>query len=124
MARKRITRTVELEWNEAAVREFTHDPNSDLGERLLRRCGEIVLAGAKRRALKRTGRMADAMYFEVGTGPEGLSVAIISPAEDPRSHNFPYAIVHEGAHVRDRRAHRSLRPALLDIRHIEAGGWE
>jgi len=116
MARKKLG-PVEFDWDEATVKRWAADPNGPLGEVLMRRLGEIVLAGAKRRALVRTGKMRDSMYLDVGTDEGKVVARIISPAQDERSHNFPYAIVHEGRKPRDRRAHRSLRPALRDIRH-------
>lgn len=115
----RISNEVTIDWDEATVHAWAADPNGPLGEVLLRQLAEIVLAGARRRALRRTGRMADAMTYEI-THDEmsgNLVARVISPATDPRSHNFPYPIVHEGKRVRDRRPHRSLRPALRDIRH-------
>jgi len=120
MARKRVGTggKVELDWLESDVRRWTHDLNGDLAENLMRRLAEVVLAGAKRRALRRTGRMANAMTYDLVPGPNGVTARVISPALDPRSHNFPYPIVHEGRKVRDRRPHRSLRPALRDIRKV------
>lgn len=118
MARKRVGTggKVEFDWDEATVKRWIADPNGPLGTVLMQRLGDIVLAGAKRRALRRTGRMADSMYADVGVEDGKVVARIVSPATDPRSHNFPYPIVHEGRKVRDRRQHRSLRPALRDIR--------
>jgi len=110
-----------LEWNEAEVRQFLEEPDGELGRTLMTKVGELVVKGAQRRALRRSGRMADEITFRVDRDDEGLFTAVESPARNPKT-GFPYPIVHEGRKVRDRRAHRSLRPALRDIRHIEARG--
>src|SRR5262249_52733984 len=119
--RPRVSRQgpVIIEWDEAEVERFLEDPDGPLGVELLTRLGEVVLEGARRRALRRTGQMADAMYFQAGRDEDGMFVGVYSPATSPRG--FPYPIVHEGRRVRDRRAHRSLRPALRDIRQIATG---
>lgn len=119
MARRRLEYGVVIDWDESQVRHFLADPDGELGRDLMAALGEIVLAGAKRRALRRTGRMVGAMRSEVGRDETGVYADIISPVQDPET-GFPYAIVHEGRKVRDRRPHRSLRPALRDIRKIEA----
>jgi hypothetical protein len=119
VARKKISREIEFDWDEAKLHEFIHDPSGPVGAELLTACGEVVLKGAKRRALRSTGRMQAAMYARVVEDDGELTAVIVSPATDPRSHNFPYAVVHEGSKVRDRRPHRSLRPALRDIRHLQ-----
>ncbi len=118
MARRRLDYGVIIDWDESQVREFIASPNGELGRTLMTALGEVVLAGAKRRALRRTGRMIDAMRTEVGRDEQGVYTDVVSPVRDPDT-GFPYAIVHEGKKVRDRRPHRSLRPALRDIRHIE-----
>jgi hypothetical protein len=110
---------VVIEWDEAEVSHFLADPNGPLGEGLMHALGAIVRDGAKKRALRKTGRMADEMTYRVGRDEAGVFTDVYSAATDPRSHNFPYPIVHEGRKVRDRRAHRSLRPALRDIKNIE-----
>ncbi len=118
MARRRLEYGVIIDWDESQVREFLNSPNGELGRTLMAALGEIVLAGARRRALRRTGRMAAAMRTQVGRDEAGVYTDVISPVQDPRT-GFPYAVVHEGRKVRDRRPHRSLRPALRDIRKIE-----
>jgi len=109
-----------IEWNLLETEEFFHNPDGELGRSLMRALGEVVVAGAKRRALKRTGRMQREITYRVGTDEISVYTDVISPATDPRSHNFPYPVVHEGKKVRDRRPHRSLRPALNDIKKIQA----
>jgi hypothetical protein len=112
-----------LEWDESEVKRFLAEPDGELGRTLMTAVGELVVKGAKRRALRRTGRMADEITFRVERDDEGLFTGIYSPARNPET-GFPYPIVHEGRTeiIRDRRPHRSLRPALKDIRHIEARG--
>src|SRR6266851_2001046 len=109
-----------LVWDEFALAAFYRDPRGPLGVDLMERLAEVVLAGARRRALQRTGNMMRAMRYELGSDEESLYADIISPVQDPKT-GFPYAIVHEGRKVRDRRPHRSLKPALRDIRYILAG---
>jgi len=119
---------VVLEWSEIEVARFTRDPSGPLGVDLMEACARVVLAGARRRALRQTGDMISAMRAEVGSDGLGLYADVISPVQSrkPSSYQqrtgqgFPYAIVHEGKKVRDRRPHRSLRPALRDIRTILA----
>ena len=120
MARRKIDYGVVIDWDESQVRHFLADPNGELGRTLMEALGEIVLAGAKRRALRRTGRMVDAMRSEVGGDELGVYTDVISPATNPKT-GFPYPYLHEGPTrvLRDRRPHRSLRPALRDIRKIE-----
>jgi Bacteriophage HK97-gp10, putative tail-component len=119
MARKSLQYGVVIEWDETQVHRFLAEPNGELGRDLMEALGQVVEDGAKRRALRRTGRMQAAIMHEVGADTAGVYVDIVSPVQDPRS-GFPYATVHEGSKVRDRRPHRSLRPALRDIRTIEA----
>lgn len=123
MARPRVARQgpVIIEWDTTQVDHFLKDPNGELGVTLMRALGEVVTAGAKRRALRRTGRMASEITFTVGRDEAGVYTDVLSPARDPRT-GFPYPIVHEGRKVRDRRPHRSLRPALRDIRKIVTSG--
>jgi hypothetical protein len=66
---------------------------------------------------RRTGAMVRAMKYSLGKDEAGMYADIISPVQNPKT-GMPYAIVHEGKKVRDRRPHRSLRPALRDIRKI------
>jgi hypothetical protein len=113
MARPRLSQEVVLEWDDVQVAGWLNDPNGDLGLQLMARLGETVTAGAKRRALKRTGRMAAGIHYVVGRDRQGVYADVIRPVF--------YARFHEGAKVRDRRPHRSLRPALRDIRHILSG---
>ena len=56
MARVQREFGVVIDWDESQVREFMDDPNGELGRTLMEALGEIVLEGAKRRALRRTGR--------------------------------------------------------------------
>jgi hypothetical protein len=111
---------VVVDWNEAQVAEFIGDPNGELGRTLMTALGEIVTAGAKRRALVRTGRMRDEIRYEVGRDEAGVYTDVISPVQNPKT-GVQYAYFHEGPTrvIRDRRPHRSLRPALRDIRKIE-----
>jgi len=110
---------VVIEWNPLEVDLYLKEPNGPLGEGLMHALGAIVAEGAKRRALRRTGKMADEMTFTVDRDEIGVYTDVYSAARSDAG--FPYPIVHEGAKVRDRRAHRSLRPALRDIRNIETG---
>jgi hypothetical protein len=114
---RRASNEVLIEWNQIEVERFLHDPNGELGRGLMAKLGEVVLAGAKRRALRRTGRMANEMFFKVDTDARGVYTDIISPAQNEKS-GFHYPLMHERKKVRDRRPHRSLRPALADIRKI------
>jgi len=107
-----------INWDEAATRRFLDDPHGGLGRTVMDALGQIVEDGARGRALRRTGRMAAEITHSVGVDERGLYAQVSSPVRDPRT-GFPYATVHEGRRVRDRRAHRSLRPALRDIRKIE-----
>jgi len=111
------SRDVYLDWDDIALDAFLNDPDGPIGRDLFVTLAETVLKGAKSRAERRTGAMADAMTYELGRDEAGLYADVISPVLSP-GRNFPYAIVHEGRKVRDRRPHRSLRPALQDIRHI------
>jgi len=111
------SRDVTIEWNDSEVRDWLHDPNGDLGRQLMDVLGRHVLDGARRRALRRTGRMIAEMRYETGTDLQGVYTDVISPVRNPVT-GFPYAIVHERKKPRDRRPHRSLAPALNDIRHI------
>jgi hypothetical protein len=107
---------VVIEWDPYALKNFqdnAHGPFSPA----LRALGEIVTRGAKARAEVRTGRMRSEITYVLHSEPGGCSVEIISPAVNPAD-GFPYPIVHEGRHVRDRRPHRSLRPALMDVYKI------
>lgn len=113
----RASREVYVDWNLAEVYRYLHEPNGPLGVELLTKLAEVVLAGAKRRALRRTGRMIDEMHFELGTDEPGIYADIISPVQNLKT-GFPYALMHEKRKPRDRRPHRSLVPALRDIRKI------
>ncbi len=122
MARKKIDYGVVIDWDETQVHRFIASPNGELGRDLMAALGEIVLAGAKSRSLKwhggGTGRMVEAMRSVVGTDEAGVYADVISPAQNPKS-GFPYPITIEGRKIRARRPHRTLRPALRDIRKIE-----
>ena len=113
MGRKKLSQDVTIEWDDAQLAEFLNDPNGELGQHLMVQLGDIVVSGAKRRALKRTGRMAGEIHKELGRDDGGVYVDIISPVY--------YARFHEGRKVRDRRPHRSLRPALNDVKHLVRG---
>jgi hypothetical protein len=106
-----------IEWSAAEAHAFAGSPDSELGRTLMRAVGEVVLAGAKRRALRRTGKMIAAMRFEVDADEHGVFTAVISPVTNAKG--FNYALVHEDAHPRDRRPHRSLVPAMQDVRKLE-----
>ena len=109
-----------LEWDQSQLKHFLSDPTGPLGLELMHKLAAVVLEGAKSRALRRTGRMAAAMRYELGEDESGMYADIISPVQNPKT-GFPYAIVHEGKKIRDRRPHRSLKPALADIRKILVG---
>jgi hypothetical protein len=108
---------VVVEWNTTQLAEFERNPHGELGRTLMRAIGEIVTEGAKRRALKRTGRMAAEITFEVGADETGVYTDVLSPALNPVD-NFPYPIMHERKKPRDRRPHRSLVPALQDVKKL------
>lgn len=108
---------VVIEWNTTQVKRFLDDPNGELGVQLMHRLARVVLDGARQRALSRTGRMRSEMTYIVDRDEQGLFAAIISPVQNPKT-GFPYAIAHEAKRIRDRRPHRSLKPALRDIRKI------
>lgn len=106
----------DVEISETAIAEMFADPEGPLRP-IMERCAGIVVAGARRRAEKRTGTMAAEI---TARGPalddRGLYIDVISPAVSKTG--FPYPTVHEGRHVRDRRAHRSLKPALNDLKKL------
>jgi hypothetical protein len=102
---------VTVAWNPAELERFFREPDGELGRGLFEAIGAGVAERARRKALRRTGRMASAITHQVGADEAGLFVDVISPVTDPRT-GFPYARAHEGPHPRDRRPHRSLRPAL------------
>jgi len=105
------TTKVRLDWNTAALTDFLDNPNGEVGQHLMRELGEVVLRGAKKRALVRTGHMRDSMRMDLGTTEHGVYVDIISPV--------PYAVYHERKkNPRDRRPHRSLIPAVRDARKV------
>ncbi|HEY5987035.1 MAG TPA: hypothetical protein VIV12_11770 [Streptosporangiaceae bacterium] len=112
-----MARTIEVKWDDRQLREFLNNPDGPVGEQVFAKLGEVVLAGARRRALRRTGRMAAEMYYKVGRDAVGLHTDVVSPVRSAQG--FPYPWVHEKrGKVRDRRPHRSLMPALRDIRKI------
>jgi len=111
---------IRLEWNLGALERFMHSPAGGFrpgADKL----AAVVVAGAKARALVRTGRMKDEITAEILPGPNGLLIRIISPATNPAD-GFNYPLVHERAHPRDRRPHRSLAPALRDILKVTGRG--
>jgi hypothetical protein len=110
MGRKKLSQDVVIEWDDAQLAEYLANPSGELGQHLMIQLGDVVTAGAKRRALKRTGKMAGEIHPQLGSDAGGVYVDIISPVY--------YARFHEGRKVRDRRPHRSLRPALRDIKRI------
>lgn len=122
MARRRLEYGVVIDWDESQVHQFLAEPNGELGRDLMQALGEIVLEGAKQRAQRwhggGTGRMVEAMRSVVSADEQGVYADIISPAQNPKS-GFPYPITIEGRKIRARRTHRTLRPALRDIRKIE-----
>lgn len=105
----------DVQWNDVEYVRMLHDVFGPLGP-MLNRAGAIVMAGAKRRALKRTGKMAAEIFYQVGSDATSVYVDVRSPVQSKEG--FPYASVHEGKHVRDRRPHRSLKPALNDLRKL------
>jgi hypothetical protein len=105
-----------LQWDEAELAaEF--DDREGVLKGLMTAIGEVVVLGAKRRAERRTGTMQRDIAYAVLEDEAGIYVDIYSPARAPKT-GFPYPIVHEGKKIRDRRPHRSLRPALTDIKKI------
>jgi hypothetical protein len=116
MSRKKIGPVI-LDWDDRKLDHYLNDPTGEIGVELVDKLGAVVLAGAKRRALRRTGAMASAMRYRVIREDGELYAVIESPVQNKET-GFPYAVVHEGKKVRDRRPHRSLRPALRDIRKI------
>jgi len=107
----------DVELDETAIAEMFRNPDGPLRP-IMERCGGIVVLGAKRRAEKRTGKMAGEIETRGPAADErGLYIDVISPATAAKT-GFPYPTVHEGRHVRDRRAHRSLRPALNDLKKL------
>jgi hypothetical protein len=105
---------VVLEWNETEAARWVHDPHGELGRVLMHAIGVVVLARAQVLVLRRTGRMAAAMTFNVAADEIGVFCDIVSPVTSAAG--FPYAIMHEGRKVRDRRPHRSLVPAAESLR--------
>jgi hypothetical protein len=107
----------DVEIDEAAVAAMFRDPDGPLRP-IMERCAGIVVLGAKRRAEKRTGTMAAEIEISgPGLDDRGMYIDVISPARAKKT-GFPYPTVHEGRRVRDRRAHRSLRPALNDLKKL------
>jgi hypothetical protein len=106
----------DIEWDDAELAKMFHDPDGPLHD-VMERCGGIVETGAKRRAEKRSGRMRAAIEASpVAADDQGIYVDVHSPVLSKTG--FPYATVHEGRNVRDRRAHRSLKPALNDLKKL------
>ena len=126
MAAERAGRGVEVTWNDAELASFEHNPDGE-AKPLVDALGRVVTEGAKRRALVRTGQMRSLIYYTVEPDEIGMRVEILSPARNlnPNEDEWPafnYPIVHERKHPRDRRPHRSLVPALLDLRKITEPG--
>jgi hypothetical protein len=107
---------ITIVWNPAGLADLIYNPDGPLSE-FLHAAGKIVTAGAQARALVRTGKMRDEITYELARSAKGCYVSIVSPATNPAT-GFPYPLVHESAHPRDRRPHRSLVPALGDIAKI------
>src|ERR1035438_7179 len=61
----KASREVVIEWDSREVKRFTADPNGDLALQLFRKLADIVLLGAKRRALVRTGEMRNEMTTRI-----------------------------------------------------------
>src|SRR5260370_25505408 len=99
-----------VEWDTFTLEKFYRDPLGPLGEELIGRLGEVVLEGAKRRALHKTGRMGGAMYSLLGADELGLYADIISPVQNPQP-GFPYAIIHDARKIRAHRPQPRLVPA-------------
>jgi hypothetical protein len=104
----------EIIWDPAALADLIENPDGPLAP-MLHAFGAAVVKEAQARALVRTGRMRNEIRYETVRGPKGCYVQIVSPAVNP-SDGFPYPLVHEDAHPRDRRPHRSLVPALQAVR--------
>ena len=107
----------DVEIDEAAIAEMFRNPEGPLRP-VMERCAGIVVIGAKRRVEKRTGTSAAEIHAgEPAVDERGMYIDVISPARAKKT-GFPYPTVHEGRHVRDRRAHRSLKPALNDLKKL------
>jgi hypothetical protein len=107
----------DVELDQTVIAEMFRNPEGPL-RGVMERCGGIVEIGAKRRVEKRTGRSAAEIHAgPVAVDDRGLYIDVISPARAPKT-GFPYPTVHEGRRVRDRRAHRSLKPALNDLKKL------
>jgi len=104
-------------WDQYEFDAFSRNPDGPLGRDLMEVIGEGVVEIAKQKALRRTGRMASQITHQVDADSTGLYADIISPATDPKT-GFPYPMAHEGSHPRDRRPHRSLKPALDEIQSV------
>jgi hypothetical protein len=108
----------QIEWDEAELDHALYDSDGPAGQ-IIGQLGEIALAGARRRALRRTGKMQDEMYTKVERGVHGPAAIVVSPARSAQG--YPYPWVHERrGKVRDRRPHRSLVPGLNDVRRYLA----
>jgi hypothetical protein len=112
-----VAERITVVWDRFELERYFREPNGELGRGLMDAIGAGVAERAKRKALKRTGRMASEITHEVGSDEGGLYADIISPAADPKT-GFPYPRAHEGRHPRDRRPHRSLKPALDEAPEI------
>src|SRR5216683_2412149 len=88
---RRGSAPVILEWDTFALENFYRNPTGPLGTELMDRLAAVVLAGAKRRALRRTGNMIDAMRYELGEDEFGQYADVLSPVQDPAT-GFPYAV--------------------------------
>ena len=96
-----------LELNEHEVRNLLEDPNGPVGRQLLTKAGQVVTAGAKRRARVRTGTARDSMGWQLGQDEQGLYVDIGTV--------FYQRFLEKPARQL-KRPRRALRPALRDLR--------
>jgi hypothetical protein len=108
---------IAIEWHPAEFDEFCRNPRGPLGRDLMDVIGAGITERAKAKALRRTGRMADEIHYEVSADEISMYADIISPAVNPQT-GFPYPVTHEARKVRDRRPHRSLKPALDEIQDV------
>lgn len=81
--------------NKLGIAAAVNDPAGVVAEDLRRR-GNLILNEAKARARVNTGRMRREIALVEGRSSTGrLQFNVISPAQDPDSHNFPYGYLWE-----------------------------
>jgi hypothetical protein len=102
-----------VEVDHLALAAFLDNPHGTLALDVMTPIAEVVKNGAKRRAEVRTGRMRDSCRYSIAHDEAGVYADVGYTAVNDKG--FPYPLVHEDRRVRDRRPHRSLRPALNDV---------